>query len=306
MDYYLKKLFYMLVSIWLVVTITFFLMKLVPGDPFEAERGLPVEIHQSLRAHYGLDDPWPQQYVRYVKSIVQWDLGPSLRYKDRSVNSIINEGFPISALLGLESLLLSVGLGVSLGIVAALHQNQWQDRLAMVMVVLGVSVPNFILATLLQYGFALKLGWLPMARWGTFAHTILPAMALASLSIAFIARLTRNNILEVLQQDYIKTAKAKGLSRAQIIRKHVLRNALLPVVTYFGQLAANTLIGSFIIEKIFGIPGLGQGLVSSIATRDYPVILGITVFFSILLISLTFLIDLLYSLIDPRMRSRGT
>ena len=297
-----KKLLYMLLTLWMVVTITFVLMKSIPGDPFQEDRGLPPEIHQALRDHYGLDDPLLQQYVRYLKGIVNGDLGPSLRYKDRSVNDIIRQSFPASALLALQALCLSIGIGIPLGVFAATHQHQWQDQLAMMFVVLGVSIPNFILASLMQYLFALKLGWLPVARWGSFLHTVLPSIALASLPIAFIARLTRANMIEVLQQDYIKTAKAKGLSRTQVVWKHGLRNTLLPVVTYLGQLTANLLIGSFIVEKIFGIPGLGQWFVSSIGNRDYPVIMGVTIFFSFLLIGMTFLVDLLYRFIDPRMR----
>ncbi len=292
----------MLLSFWVVVTVTFVLMKAVPGDPFHEDHRLPVEIQQALRAHYGLDEPWFQQYGRYLKAIVNGDLGHSLRYKDQTVSGIIKQSFPVSALLGLEALLLSISFGIALGALAAVYQDGWQDRLGMVVVVLGVSVPSFILATLLQYLFGLKLGWLPVARWGSFAHTILPAIALASLSTAFIARLTRASMIEVLCQDYIKTAKAKGLSRFQIIWKHALRNALLPVITYLGQLTANILIGSFVIEKIFGIPGLGQWFVSSIGNRDYPMIMGITIFFSVLLIGTTFVVDLLYSVIDPRIR----
>ncbi len=292
----------MLLSLWVVVTATFLLMKSVPGDPFLEDRGLPPEIHQALRDHYGLDDPILSQYGRYLQSIMAGNLGPSLKYKNRTVNEVIREKFPISALLGLESLFLSIGFGVPLGVIAALYKNKWQDSVAMIIVVLGVSIPNFILASLLQYFFALKLGWLPVARWGSFAHTVLPALALASLSIAFIARLTRSNMIEVLQQDYIKTAKAKGLSERQIIWRHGLRNALLPVVTYLGPLTANILIGSFVIEKIFGIPGLGYWFVSSVGNRDYPMIMGTTIFFSVLLMGLTLVIDLVYPLMDPRMR----
>ena len=300
--FYVKKLLFMLLSLWVVVTATFLLMKSVPGDPFLEDRGLPPEIHQALRDHYGLDDPILSQYGRYLQSIMAGNLGPSLKYKNRTVNEVIREKFPISALLGLESLFLSIGFGVPLGVIAALYKNKWQDSVAMIIVVLGVSIPNFILASLLQYFFALKLGWLPVARWGSFAHTVLPALALASLSIAFIARLTRSNMIEVLQQDYIKTAKAKGLSERQIIWRHGLRNALLPVVTYLGPLTANILIGSFVIEKIFGIPGLGYWFVSSVGNRDYPMIMGTTIFFSVLLMGLTLVIDLVYPLMDPRMR----
>ena len=232
------------------------------------------------------------------------DLGPSFKYKSRTVNEIINEGFPVSATLGLEALFLSIGAGVLLGTISAMNQNKWQDRLAMVVAVLGISVPSFILATLLQYVFALKLGIFPVARWESFEYTVLPAIALAALPTAFIARLTRANMVEVLQQDFIKVAKAKGLPQSKVVCKHALRNALLPVLAYFGQLAVNILTGSFIIEKIFGIPGLGQWFVTSVSNRDYTVIMGTTVFYSILLLTAMFIVDIAYGYLDPRIRER--
>jgi oligopeptide transport system permease protein len=300
----LKRFGILLASLFLVISVTFVMMKAIPGDPFAQEIALPPEIHKALREHYGLDDPWYLQYVRYLRSIVTWDLGPSFKYKGRSVNAIINEGFPVSAMLGLEALMLSVGAGVFLGTVAALRQNRWQDYGAMLIAVVGISVPSFILATGLQYVFALKLGWFPVARWGGIAHSILPAIALAALPTAFIARLTRSNMIEVLHNDYIKTARAKGLPEWLVVTRHGLRNALLPVISYLGQLAANILVGSFIIEKIFGIPGLGQWFVSSVANRDYTVIMGTTVFYSIILLGTMFFVDILYGWLDPRMRDQ--
>lgn len=301
----LKKLAYLLLSLWAIITITFLLMKVVPGDPFAQEAALPPEIHKALMEHYGLNDPWYVQYVRYLNSILHWDLGPSFKYKGRSVNAIIKEGFPISAALGLEALFLSIAAGVTLGTIAALKQNRWQDYTAMIVAVLGISVPSFILATGLQYVFALKLGWFPVARWGGFMHSVLPAIALAALPTAFIARLTRSNMLEVMHQDYIKTARAKGLSQPVIVFRHALRNALLPVVTYLGQLTVNIMVGSFIIERIFGIPGLGQWFVTSVSNRDYTVIMGTTVFYSIILLSAVYLVDILYGFMDPRIKRPG-
>lgn len=298
----MKKISYMLASLFAVVTLTFFLMKAVPGDPFSSERGVPQEILQAMQDHYGLRDPWYLQYGRYIKSTLCWDLGPSFKYKGRSVNAIINEGFPISATLGLIALSLSITLGVALGTVAALYKNRWQDYLCMFIAVLGISVPNFILATLLQYLFALKLGWFPVARWGGLEHLILPSLSLAALPTAFIARLTRSTILEIIHFDYIKTAKAKGLTKWRVVTRHILPNALLPVVTYLGQLTVSILVGSFIVEKIFGIPGLGQWFVTSVANRDYTVIMGTTVFYSIILLTTMFLVDILYFLLDPRIK----
>lgn len=304
MVFILKRLSISLLSLLLVVTITFGMMKAIPGDPFAQEIALPPEILRALKEHYGLNDPWYEQYARYLRSIAVWDLGPSFKYKGRSVNAIIKEGFPVSAVLGLEALALSLSVGIFLGSVAALRQNKWQDYSAMLLAVIGVSVPSFILATALQYVFALKLGLFPIARWGTFAHSVLPAISLAALPVAFIARLTRANMLEVLQNDYIKTARSKGLPEWQVVIRHGLRNALLPVITYLGQLTANILVGSFIVEKIFGIPGLGQWFVTSVANRDYTVIMGTTVFYSMILLATTFLVDVAYSLLDPRINAR--
>jgi oligopeptide transport system permease protein len=303
--YLIKRFCANVLALWVIITITFFLMKAIPGDPFTQEKSLPKEILQSLYEHYKLNDPWYIQYGNYLKSIVKWDLGPSFKYKARSVNEIINTGFPISAILGLEALFLATLFGVTLGTLAALKQNQWQDYLAMVIAVIGISVPSFILAASLQYLLSIKLDLLPVARWGTFKQSIMPAIALAALPTAFIARLTRANMVETLAMDYIKTARSKGLSDWVVIIKHGMRNALLPVVTYLGMLIANILTGSFIIEKIFGIPGLGQWFINSITNRDYTVIMGVTVFYSIILLTTIFLVDIVYGWIDPRINLGG-
>jgi oligopeptide transport system permease protein len=277
-------------------------MKAIPGDPFTQEKALPKEILDALYEHYHLNDPWYKQYGNYLVSIVKGDLGPSFKYKGRTVNDIIKSGFPVSATLGLEALLISTVLGISFGIIAALKQGKWQDYLAMFMAVLGISLPSFILAATLQYFFSIKLDLLPVARWGTFQQSILPALSLAAWPTAFIARLTRANMIEVLSMDYIKTAQAKGVGTFAVIFRHALRNSLLPIVTYLGTLTANIMTGSFIIEKIFGIPGLGQWFINSISNRDYTVIMGLTVFYSIILLSAIFMVDLLYGWIDPRIK----
>lgn len=301
MIYYIgRKVFTLLLTLYLIITATFLLMKVLPGDPFTQEQGLPQETLTALRAHYGLDDAWYWQYLRYLQSVATWDLGPSLVYQDRTVNDIIREGFPVSAILGVEALLFSVGIGVSLGTVAALRHHRWQDYAAVAFSAFGISVPSFLLATLLQYVFAVYLGWLPLARWGTVLHTILPALSLAALPTAYVARLTRSSLLEVLECDYIKGAKAKGLSSLAVICRHALPNALVPVVTYLGPLTANVFVGSFVVERIFGIPGLGQWFVLSVANRDYTVIMGTTVFYAILLLVAMFLVDLVYGFLDPR------
>ncbi|WP_141432797.1 ABC transporter permease [Bacillus sp. 03113] len=300
--YITKRVLYMLLSLFLIVTATFFLMRVAPGNPFTSEKKLPPEIEKNLISHYGLDDPWYIQYGEYLLRVAQWDFGPSFKYKSQTVNDLINDGFPVSFILGLEAILIALAVGVLLGVIAALRHNKWQDYTAMIIAVLGISVPSFIMATVLQYFLAIKLGIFPVARWESFMHSVLPALALASTPMAFIARLTRSSMLEVLNNDYIKTAKAKGLSGTAITVRHTLRNAMLPIVSYLGPLSAAVLTGSFVIEKIFGIPGLGSHFVISIANRDYTVIMGVTVFYSIILLVCILLVDIAYGLIDPRIK----
>lgn len=303
--YISKRLVYMIISLLLIITATFFLMRIAPGNPFTSEKKLPPAIEASLNEHYGLDKPWYVQYGDYILKIVHWDFGPSFKYESRTVNDLINDGFPISLALGIEAILFAVAIGILLGVIAALKHNKWQDYTAMIVAVFGISVPSFIMATFLQYIFAIKLGLFPVARWESFSYTILPALALGATPMAFIARLTRSSMLEVLSNDYIKTAKAKGLSRGAMIMKHTIRNALLPVVSYMGPLSAGIITGSFVIEKIFGIPGLGSYFVLSISNRDYTVIMGVTVFYSILLLASILLVDIAYGLIDPRIKLAG-
>lgn len=277
-------------------------MHAIPGDPFIGDRIIPEEVMKSLYTYYGLDQPLWVQYIKYLKELLSGNLGFSIIYQGRTVNQFISEGLPISAQLGCQALLIAIPLGILLGTWAAIKRSQWQDSVAMAISTIGVSVPNFVLSSLLQYLFAVKLHLLPVARWVSFEHTILPTLALAALPTAFIARLTRSNMVEVLQQDYIRTAQAKGLPLFQIALRHGLRNALLPVITYLGPVTTQILTGSFMVEKIFAIPGLGQWMIHSINGRDYPMILGLTVFFSTLLMISMFLIDILYSIIDPRIR----
>ena len=249
-QYLAKRFISNLFALFVIITITFFLMKAIPGDPFTQEKALPKEVLDALYEHYKLNDPWYVQYGNYLKSIVQLDLGPSFKYKARSVNDIIKSGFPISAILGLEAMLIAIVVGMTLGTLAALWQNQWQDWLAMLIAVIGISVPSFILASFLQYLLSIKLDLFPVARWGTFSQSILPAVSLAALPCAFIARLVRTSMVEVLSMDYIKTARSKGLKSFTVMVKHAIKNAILPVISYLGMLTANILTGSFIIEKI--------------------------------------------------------
>ena len=297
-----KRFFSNILALWMIITITFFLMKAIPGDPFTQEKALPQEILDSLYEHYKLNDPLFVQYGNYLLSIAKWDLGPSFKYKTRTVNDIIKSGFPISITLGLEAALIAVSMGILLGSIAACFRNKWQDYSSMLIAVIGISVPSFILAAFLQYLLSIKLDLFPVARWGSFRQSVLPALSLAALPMAFIARLTRANMVEVLSKDYIKLARSKGLGAKTVIIKHAMRNALLPVVTYLGMITVNILTGSFIIEKIFGIPGLGQWFINSVTNRDYTVIMGLTVFYSIILLTAIFLTDIMYGWIDPRIK----
>lgn len=302
LQYLVQKALTLLLSFWLAVTGTFFLMHAIPGDPFIGDRVIPQEIIDQLHAHYGLDQPLFVQYGKYLKNLFQGELGPSIVYQNRSVGQFIKEGFPISARLGLQALLLAIPTGIFLGTLAAIKRGGWQDHASMILSTIGVSVPNFVLASLLQFIFSVKLHLLPIARWGGFEHTLLPTLALAALPIAFIARLTRSNMIDVLGQDYIKTALAKGIPLLRVSLVHGLRNALLPVLGYLGPLTSSILTGSFMIEKIFAIPGLGNWMIHSINGRDYPMILGLTVFFSSFLMISVFVVDILHMLFDPRIR----
>jgi oligopeptide transport system permease protein len=302
--YVLGKFLQMVVALWLVITVTFVLMKAIPGDPFAQEQGVPQEVIAALRRHYHLDQPWYQQYWRYLRAVSTWDLGPSFTHKARDVTSIIAQGFPVSATLGMEALALALSFGLLLGVLSACHHNGWVDRASMIVALLGISIPSFLLAAILQYVFAVKLGVLPVARWGTVAQSILPALSLAALPTAVIARLMRSSMLEVLRCEHLKTARAKGLSEFIVLWRHGLRNALAPVVTYLGPLAANILVGSFVVERIYGIPGLGQWFVHAVSNRDYTMIMGMTVFYAALLLFCVFLVDVVTMLLDPRVQLR--
>ncbi|GIO06964.1 oligopeptide transport system permease protein OppB [Brevibacillus reuszeri] len=301
-----KRIIFMLISLFLIVTATFFIMKAVPGGPFTSEKNVPDEIKAALEAKYKLNLPMHEQYFNYLKGVATWDLGPSFTEKSSTVNEMINRGFPVSAHLGAQALLLAIFGGIILGVIAALKHNKWQDFSAMILAVLGLSVPSFILASFYQYVFAINWGLLPIAKWEGFSYTILPSLALAASPMAFIARLTRSNMIEVLGQDYIKTAKAKGLHSFAITFRHAIRNALLPVITYLGPLIAGILTGAFVIERIFGVPGLGREFVLSITNRDYTVIMGTTVFYSIILVVMILIVDIAYTLVDPRIKLSDT
>ncbi|MBU5440503.1 ABC transporter permease [Paenibacillus sp. MSJ-34] len=300
--YISSKFIYMLVSIFVLATLTFMLMKVIPGDPFMSEKAVPPEVKARLMAQYGLDKPLYQQYGQYLNNIIHGDLGVSMKMQNQDVGRVIRDSFGFSLRLGIVSIIVSVVVGVSLGMIAALNHRKLMDNIAMVLAVIGVSVPSFVLASFMQYFLGVKLRWFNVAGLNGPLDYVMPVIALSALSIAFIARLTRSSMLEVLHADYIKTAKAKGLTNWYIIRKHVIRNGILPVVTYLGPLTANVLTGSVVIESIFGIGGLGKVFVYNITNRDYPMIMGITLFYGIILMVARFLTDIAYGLVDPRIK----
>ncbi|MFL6977173.1 ABC transporter permease [Bacillus subtilis] len=300
--YMMKRFWAMAATILVITTLTFVLMKVIPGSPFNEERGTNEAVQKNLEAYYHLDDPLIFQYIIYLKSIITFDFGPSIKKPSDSVNDMLERGFPVSFELGMTAIVIAVISGLVLGVIAALRRNGFLDYAAMSLAVLGISIPNFILATLLIQQFAVNLKLFPAATWTSPIHMVLPTVALAVGPMAIIARLTRSSMVEVLTQDYIRTAKAKGLSPFKIIVKHALRNALMPVITVLGTLVASILTGSFVIEKIFAIPGMGKYFVESINQRDYPVIMGTTVFYSVILIIMLFLVDLAYGLLDPRIK----
>ncbi|MEI8366175.1 MAG: ABC transporter permease [Parachlamydiaceae bacterium] len=279
------------------MTLTFVLVKSIPGDPFQQEQALPENIYQALRSHYGLNDPLAIQYVRYLGQLAQLNFGPG-------VMEIILEGFPTSALLGGAALAIAIPIGVCLGILASVHQRRWQDTLIIILSSLGMSVPSFVAATILQYILGIKLGLLPIAQWGSLSHLIMPALSLAALPTAFIARMTRVKMIEEFKQGYVIAARAKGMRESTIIFRHVLRNTLIPLLSYLGPLTASVFTGSFIIEKIYGIPGLGYWFVTSIGNRDYPLIMGVTIFYCAFLLAMSFIVDTVSLVLDPRIAAR--
>lgn len=300
--YFVKRLFMAILTLWLILTATFIMMKSIPGDPFANEKMILPEIRANMEAKYGLDKPLFEQYVTYMNNLLHGDFGISFKYKGRSVNEIIATGFPVSAALGLSACAVGLALGIIFGILAAVKRGKWPDYLVIIISILGVSVPAFVFGSLFQYVFAVKLKWFPVAGWGTFAAFVLPTLALGLRMIAYIARMMRTSMLDVMSQDYIKTAKAKGLSGASIIWKHAFRNAVMPIITVSGSMIASTMVGSFVMENIFNIPGMGKYLVNAVKDSDYTMIMGMTAFYAIIMIVTMFLVDVVYMLVDPRVK----
>jgi len=302
--YVLQRLALMLVTMLAIITLTFFLMHAVPGGPFVSDKMMAPEVQAAINAKYHLDDPVWVQYLDYLRGVVTFDLGPSFKYAGMSVNQIIAEGLPTTLKVGVLALICVVALGVPLGIVAALNRNRWPDTLVMVIATIGVAVPSYVIATVALYVFALRLGWVPTFGLDDWRGYFLPVFALSGFWISFIARLARSSLLETLQQDYMITAKAKGLKPGQILFKHGLRNSLIPVVTVLGPVVANLITGSFVIEQIFALPGIGRHFVLSITNRDYTAIMGITIFYAAVLMVMIFIVDMLYLVLDPRIKYR--
>jgi oligopeptide transport system permease protein len=303
--YTLQRFIYMIITLFIIATATFFLMKLLPGSPLTNQEKLTPEQRQIILEKYGLNDPVPVQYVNYLKNLVQGDLGVSFQYDNRPVTELIGERIGPSAQLGFQALVFGTIVGLLLGIFAAVRHNTAGDYAATVISVLGISIPSFVFAALLQYYIGVKLQLLPVAFWEGFEYTIMPTLALSMGVIANIARFTRTEMLEVLSSDYILTARAKGVSQADVIFKHAIRNALIPIVTILGPMAVNLMTGTLVVEQIFAVPGLGEQFVRSINLNDYTVIMGTTLFYSALLILVIFVVDILYGVIDPRIRLAG-
>ena len=299
-----RRLLVAIPTLFLVVTIAFFMMRAAPGSPFDMDRKLSPEIERNVMAKYGMNKPLGQQYVDYLAGVAHGDLGPSLKYQDKSVLQILRENYLVSLKLGLSAIIIASLIGVSLGGVAALRQNQATDDWVTAVAILGVCIPTFVTAPLLVLAFASKLGWLPSAGWngGNLSNLILPVTVLALPQIAIISRLTRAGMVEVLHSNYVRTARAKGLPEHRIVGKHALRAALLPLVSYLGPACAGLLTGSLVVEKIFNLPGLGKFFVISALQRDYTVVMGMVIFYAGLILVLNLLADLLYAILDPRVR----
>jgi oligopeptide transport system permease protein len=302
--YLARRIALMFVALFVICTTTFFLMQFLPGSPFNDEK-LSGERRAQLEAKYGLDEPLIVQYTIYMGNLARGDLGDSFYYEGRPVLEIILDRLPVSAFLGVQALLFGLVAGLVLGTVAALRHNSVWDTAATVVAVLGVSVPSFVLGPLLQYWVGVRLGWLPIAFFESWAHSILPSLALSVFVTAMVARFVRSEMLEVLGQDYVALAKAKGLSEPAVVVRHVLRNALIPLVTVLFPLIVSLVTGSLVVEQIFAVPGIGEQFVRSIVVKDYSMIMGTTIFFSVLFVAALLVQDILYGLIDPRIRVFG-
>lgn len=299
LKYVLKRLVLAVVTLWIVITITFFAMHAIPGGPFLSEKATTAQAQAAMEAKFGLDKPLGQQYLSYLKSVVKFDFGPSIKQRGRNVSDILLSGFKVSGKLGITAAVLAIIFGVILGSIAAINREKFVDRLIMVVTTAFVAMPSFIVGSLLLIIFCVALKWLP-ANGSSAGGMILPVVTLMLYPMSYITRLTRSSMLDVLGQDYIRTARAKGVSRKKIIYKHCLKNASIPVITYAGPEIAFIVTGSLVVEKIFAVPGIGRAFINSITSRDYTLIMGTTIFLAALIILMTFVSDILYKVVDPR------
>ncbi|MDR1021347.1 MAG: ABC transporter permease [Synergistaceae bacterium] len=299
--YILKRFFISLLTIIALVTVVFFLVRAIPGEPFLSDKLTP-EIRENMLRYYGFDQPLYVQYLKYVKNLLRGDLGVSMHYNGLAVAGIIGDSFPYSASLGIRALLLACLVGIALGVVSALNRGRFLDYFCIIIAIVGVSLPDFVTGYLLQYVFAIKLKLFPIALWRGFRYTVLPTFALSFYTTALLARIMRASMLEVTGQDYVKVARAKGLSEFQIVARHEIRNAILPVITILGPVTAAILTGTFIIESIYAVPGMGKFYVSGIQNLDYSQVLGLTIFYGTFLVMANFVVDILYGFVDPRIR----
>ena len=304
LNYGFKRLLGAIPTLFIMIAIAFFMIRMAPGGPFDSERSLPPEVEANLRAAYHLDDPLYKQFGRYLGNLAHGDFGPSFQYKDFTVTELVMAGFPVSLKLGGLAMMLALLIGVSAGTIAALRQNTRTDFAVMATSMTGISIPNFVMAPILILLFAVYLGWLPAGGLGDggLEYMVLPVISLALPQIAYISRLTRGSMIEVLNSNYIRTARAKGLSERRVILRHALKPALLPVLSYLGPATAAIITGSVVIEQIFGVPGLGRHFVQGALNRDYTLVMGVVVFYGALIIVFNFLVDILYAKLDPRVK----
>ncbi len=302
--YSLHRLLAAIPTLLVLIALAFFMMRMAPGGPFDQERSLPPEIEANLRAAYHLDEPLPMQFMRYLGGLLRGDFGPSFQYRDFTVTELIATGFPVSLRLGGSAILLALLVGVTIGCIAAIRQNRATDHAVMTAAMTGISIPNFVMAPILILVFAVYLGWLPAGGWGggDLRYRVLPVIALALPQIAYVSRLTRGSMIEVLRSNFIRTAKAQGLSTRTIVLKHALKPALLPVISYLGPATAAVITGSVVIEQIFGVPGIGRFFVQGALNRDYTLVMGVVVFYGMLIIAFNFLVDLAYAWLDPKVK----
>ena len=298
-----KRFVHGVIVLWAVASLTFILLRLAPGGPFDSERKLPPEIIANLEAKYHLNEPVLEQYSRYLAGVARGDLGPSYKYLDRGVTEIIADTLPTSALLGALAVIFAVLVSFPLGLFAAYYRESVIDRFCLFLATLGISLPNFILGALLIWAVALQLGWLQAGRWDDWSSVILPMVTLGAAPAAYVSALLRSSLIETLGEDFVRTARAKGVREHAVLARHALRNSLIPILTVMGPLTATLLTGSFVVEYVFAIPGMGRFFITAVTDRDYPLIMGVTLVYTAILVSANFAVDLLYGWVDPRIRT---